>query len=65
MKPAELVTTVVSVPVIAALLVSALSAPVEMPSPPQAAYEAPAAFAQNVAEEIVVVAKRVALSPAT
>lgn len=65
MKPAEIVTAVVSIPVVAAFLVSALAAPVEIPSPPKSAVEAPAAFAQNVAEEIVIVAKRVAINPAT
>jgi hypothetical protein len=58
MKPAEIVTAVVSIPIVAALLVSAVTAPVEPLVPTKAA---PAAIAQNVADEIVVVARRAAV----
>lgn len=59
MKPAEIVTAVVSVPVVAAFIVSALAGPAERPAPAAITVEAPAAtVADNVAEEIVVIAKR-------
>ena len=64
MKPAEIVTALVSIPVVAAFVVSVMTAPVEAPTPPKMATDVSAAFAQNVADEIVVVAKRAAASPA-
>lgn len=64
MKPAEIVTALVSIPVVAAFVVSMMAAPAAMPSPSSVATDAPAAVAQNVAEEIVVVAKRVVVDPA-
>jgi hypothetical protein len=63
MKPAEIVTAVVSIPVVAAFLISAMASPVETPVPTKTSIEAPAALAQNVADEVVVVAKRAAAQP--
>lgn len=62
MKPAEIVTAVVSIPVVAAFIVSAVAGPVERAAPVATMIEtplyAPASVAVNVADEIVVVAKR-------
>lgn len=58
MKPAEIVTAVLTIPVVAAFLVSAMTDRVEPSVPAAITAEAPSAFAQNVADEVVVVAKR-------
>ncbi len=65
MKPAEIVTAVVSIPVVAAFLVSAIAGPVERTAPAAIAIEAPASVADNVADEIVVIAKRAVANPST
>lgn len=69
MKPAEIVTAVLSVPVVAAFLVSAVAGPAERPAPAAVAIEAsvsaPASFADNVADEIVVIAKRAVANPSS
>jgi len=65
MKPAEIVTAVVSIPVVAAFLVSAIAGPAERPAPVALKIEAPAAVADNVAEEIVVIAKRAVANPSS
>jgi hypothetical protein len=65
MKPAEIVTAVVSIPVVAAFVVSALAAPAEPPAPVAPRTElSQAAAPLNVADEIVIVAKRAAASRA-
>jgi hypothetical protein len=58
MKPAEIVTAVISFPVVAAFIVSAIAAPAARPVPAAIAIEAPAEVAHNVADEIVITAKR-------
>lgn len=59
MKPAELATAVVSIPVIAAFLVTAMTLPANPVAPaPAAKTEAPVVTTLTVADEIVVVAKR-------
>ncbi len=65
MKPAEIATAVISIPVVAAFLVSTMIASVDVPAPAKAAVETSAAAAQNVAEEIVVVARRARADSAT
>lgn len=65
MKPAEIVTAVVSIPVVAALIVSAIAGPAEQPAPAAIKIEAPAAVAENVADEIVVIAKRAVANPSS
>lgn len=59
MKPAEIATAVVSIPVVAAFLVTAMTMPAQPVAPaPVAAIEAPVVTTLTVADEIVVVAKR-------
>jgi enamine deaminase RidA (YjgF/YER057c/UK114 family) len=65
MKPAEIATAVISIPVVAAFLVSTMIASVDVPAPAKAAVETSAAATQNVAEEIVVVARRASADSAT
>lgn len=65
MKPAEIATAVITIPVVAAFLVATMAAPVDVPAPATAAVEMSAALTQNVAEEIVVVAKRASVASAT
>lgn len=65
MKPAEIVTAVVSFPVVAAFIVSAIAGPAERPSPAAISIETPAAVADNVADEIVVIAKRAVANPSS
>lgn len=66
MKPAEIVTAVVSIPVIAAFVVSALAGPTEAPAPVQIVAKAPetAPFIY-LADEIVVEAKRAVANPSS
>lgn len=59
MKPAEIVTAVVSIPVVAAFMVTAMTVQAQPVAPaPVAAIEAPVVTTLTVADEIVVVAKR-------
>jgi len=68
MKPAEIVTAIVSFPIVAAFIVSAVASPAERPASAAIAVETTMsvpAVADNVAEEIVVVARRAVANPSS
>jgi hypothetical protein len=58
MKPAEIATAVVSIPVIAAFLVSAMTVRAEPVIPAPVATEVPQAGPVSIADEIVIEATR-------